>query len=82
MSDIDRNFRAQLEAEPTEEGEMKVTEEFIAELRALAKLQKAESSAEEFAKILGDEGKDVPKPSPDESQINSIADSLEIIEEE
>ena len=65
----------------TEDGEMKVTEDFISELRALAKRQKAEASAEEFTKILGNDGKDVPKPSPQESEINALIDTFEIEEE-
>lgn len=78
---VDRNSRAQLEAERTEEGVMKVTEEFIADLRALAKQQKAESSAVEFTKILGNDGKDIPKPTTSEAQINLLADGFEIEEE-
>ena len=78
---IDRNFRAQLETEPTNEGVMKVTEEFINGLRALAKRQKAEKSADKFAQILGNNGKDIPKPTPEEAQISSIAEGLEIEEE-
>ena len=66
----------------SESGIMKVDEEFIRNLRALAKKQKAESSGEEFAKTLGNDGKDVPKPIPEETELNAIADSLEIIEEE
>ena len=81
MTNIDRTFRAQLEQEKVEEGDMKVTEEFINGLRALAKRQKAESKADEFAKILGNEGKDIPKPTPQEAQINIIAEGLEIEEE-
>ena len=68
-------------AEPTEEGVMKVTEEFISDLRSLAKKQKAESSANEFVKILGNNGKDVPKPTTEEFQINLLAEDFEIEEE-
>jgi len=75
LADVKKDY------EEEEEGEMKVTEGFISELRALAKRQKAESSAEEFVKILGNDGKDVPKPSPQESEINKLADEFEIEEE-
>ena len=81
MSNIDRTFRAKLEAEKTEEGIMKVTEEFIAGLRALAKRQKAESSAKEFTKVLGNNGKDIPEPTPEDTEILQIAEGLEIEEE-
>ena len=75
LADVNKDYNEE------EEGEMKVTEEFISELRALAKRQKAESSAEEFVKILGNDGKDIPKPSPQESEINKLVDEFEIEEE-
>jgi hypothetical protein len=65
-----------------EEGVMKVTEEFISDLRALAKRQKLESSAETFAKACGDKGKKIVELSLEENQINKIADTLEVLEEE
>jgi len=64
-----------------EDKEIKVTEDFICNLRALAKRQKAESSAEEFAQILGNDGNDIPKPTAEDAQILRIAEELEIEEE-
>lgn len=84
MKDVDvnsREFRAKLELEDTGEITLKVTEELISKLRALAKQQKAESSAEKFAEILGNGGKDTPEAFVEEAKINSIADTLEIEEE-
>lgn len=78
---IDRNFRAQLEVEPTSNGVLKVTEKFISDLRALAKRQKAEENVENFVKILGNKGKDVPKLNPEEIEINLLTESFEIEEE-
>lgn len=79
-----RSGTVKLEAEIAE-GVLKLkkelTNKLISEIRALAQLQKAEKSAEEFAKILGNNGKDVPKPTPEEAQINKIANELDIEEE-
>jgi hypothetical protein len=73
-----------VEFEKDEEGVMKVTEEFISGLRALATRQKVELNAKKFAELCGDDGKEILKLSSDsdENQINQIAEALEVIEEE
>lgn len=66
-----------------EEKEFKASHKLISEFRALAKLQKAESSVESFVEILGNNGKDVPKPTHEECEINRLAAEFEFdIEEE
>jgi len=55
----------------------------ISEMRALSKIQKLEKDAEAFAKVLGNNGKDFPKPRPEQCEINQLADSFVFdIEEE
>lgn len=65
-----------------EEGELKVGMEFITQLRAEANRQKSQRSSKEFAKMLGNNGKDMPDFKPESvSEIDKIVDSLEITEE-
>jgi len=66
-----------------EEGEFKVGMDFIMKLRTEANRQKAYRSSKDFAKMLGNDGSDIPDFKQDSlSELDKIADSLEIIEEE
>jgi len=66
-----------------EEKEFKASHKLINEFKALAKLQKAQSSAKGLAEILGNNGLDVPKPTAEQCEINRLADEFEFdIEEE
>jgi hypothetical protein len=65
-----------------EEGELKVGMDFITKLRAEANRQKAQKSAREFAKMLGNNGEDIPDFEQESmAELDKIANSLEITEE-
>jgi len=66
-----------------EEKQFKASHKLISEFKALAKLQKLEGDAEGFAQILGNNGRDIPKPTAEQCEIDKLADEFEFdIEEE
>jgi len=66
-----------------EDGELKVNKDFIKNLRALARKQKSEKSINSFVQTLGNDGKDVPMPTYEDSELNDLASEFEFdIEEE
>ena len=81
MTDIIKTIPIELELEH-EEYQIQIDEKTLEDLKALAKLQKATATAELFATIIGNEGKDVPKSNYTEKLIVEIANSLEVIDEE
>jgi hypothetical protein len=65
-----------------ESKDIEVDRKIVGELKALAKIQKNSKVAENFANILGNDGKDFPTPEKEEErQIDLLADSFEIEEE-
>lgn len=65
-----------------EDIEVKVGMEFITQLRAEANRQKAQRSVRKFAKMFGNEGKDMPDFKQESlCELDKIANSLEIVEE-
>jgi hypothetical protein len=74
--------QANLEIEESEEREYKVSMEFILKLRKEAKRQKLTKDAKTFAKMLGNDGKDIPEIDQESKvELDKIANSFEITEE-
>lgn len=78
-----KTVKIELENLGTESKDIHVDRKIIGELKALAKIQKNSKTAENFANLLGNDGKDFPTPEKEneEKQINLIADSFEVEEE-
>jgi hypothetical protein len=66
-----------------ESKDIQVDRKIVGELKALAKIQENSEVAENFANMLGNNGKDFPNAEKEleEKQIDLIADGFEIEEE-
>ena len=72
-----------LEEITVEVKQFKASHKLISEFKALAKLQELEGNAEKFAQVLGNDGRDIPKPTAEQCEIDKLADEFEFdIEEE
>ena len=78
-----KSVEIKLEDMSTLNKNIQVDKKIVGELKALAKIQKNTEVIEDFASMLGNEGKDFPNPQKEqeESEINLLADSFEIEEE-
>jgi hypothetical protein len=82
MRMTEENDKIKLEFK-AEEAEVKVDMDFIKKVRAEAERQKVQRNAKQFAKKLGNNGKDMPKVEIEsKTEMDDLIESMDIIEED